>query len=572
MSVFFNGQLLVTPTVASVVDDSAMISRNLSTGNVLALIGRSVGGEPTKAVALRSPSHAATVLKGGELLTAAQRAFAPSSETRGPARVVAVRVNPASQAALTLVDAGAANVISLLSTDYGLYTNQIKIKIETGTSAGKKVTTQFGNGFYVKDDVARAALTVQYTGSEASATIDVTATQVVLDAPDATPVATIDLNVYDTVQKLVDRINSETDWSASVVAGSANTPSLRGLDGVTAADAKTAALTLRADLQAVVDWINGVGEGFITATRVSTALLPPANIDWTYLSGGSDGNVTNQDWQDCFTALQSEDVQWVVPLSSDAAIAAMVDAHCQFMSGPGKAERRAFVGGALGATQENATAAAALINSDRTSYVYPGYYDFDVDGELTLYPPYMLAALLGGAFSGLNPGKSMTNKSLRISGMETEIAAPTDTDALISSRVLAVRKASRGGFRVVKAISTWLNDSKFNRVEVSTGAATDFVLRSVRAALEDFVGEKASPETLFQARSRTETVLRQLSVPEPAGPGVLVGNTESPPYRNITAEIDQDVLRVEFECSPALPLNFVLITVHIRPFSSVATV
>ena len=44
MPVFFNGRLWVSPATMSVVDDSAMYNRNLSVGNVVALIGKSVGG------------------------------------------------------------------------------------------------------------------------------------------------------------------------------------------------------------------------------------------------------------------------------------------------------------------------------------------------------------------------------------------------------------------------------------------------------------------------------------------------------------------------------------------------
>jgi len=44
MPVFFNGQLLVTPTVQSLVDDSQMYNRNPAVGNIVALIGRAEGG------------------------------------------------------------------------------------------------------------------------------------------------------------------------------------------------------------------------------------------------------------------------------------------------------------------------------------------------------------------------------------------------------------------------------------------------------------------------------------------------------------------------------------------------
>jgi len=569
MAVFFNGRLLVTPTAETRIDDSAMRNQNLSVGNVLALIGRSGGGKPNVPLVLRSPTHAREVLRSGELLEAAERAFAPSSETLGPAQVVALRVNPAVQASVALKDAGTADVIDLVSTDYGLYANGIKLKVESGTNLGKKLTTQFGDDYYTRDDVARDAFTVQYTGTEISAQITVNETSVVLEAPTGSTVATIDLNDFDTVQKLVDRINVVSNWTAGVVPGSANTPALKGLDALTGQDAKTVEVTVTALLQACIDWLNSVGEGYVTATRHAGAGAGPANIDWTYLSGGSDGVTTVTEWQNCFTALQAESVQWVVPLSSDPAIWAMADAHVHYLSGVGKMERRAFVGGETGLTKQAAANHASNLNSDRTAYVYPGIYEYNDDGELTLYPPYMAAALVGAAFSGLDPGEALTNKSLRIYGVETDLASPVDTDYLIQSGVLAIRRTTRG-YRVVKSVSTWLNDSKYNRGEVSTGFATDFVARNTREALEVFIGQKAAPITLEQIKSRVDSVLRQLARPAPAGPAVIVGDSENPAYKNITAKIEGDVVYVEFQCSPVIPINYVLISIHAVPYSGSA--
>lgn len=569
MPVFFDGELLVTPTVRSRVDDAAMANQNAAVGNLICLIGRSQGGEPKKPIYLSSPAQAAEVLRDGELLTAALKAFAPSAVTGGPSQVVAMRVNPALRAALTLVDGTAQPAINLVSTDYGIYTNQISVKVESGTNAGKRLTVQLGNDYASQDNVARNAFTVQYSGAALTAVMTVSNASLVLEAPSGSPVATIDLNVYNTVQKLVDRINSVPSFTAAVVPGSANTPALNGLDGATSVDVKTALYTAKADLQACIDWINSAAEGFVTATRPAAATAVPANIGVTYLTGGSDGIVTNTDWSDCFSLMQAVDVQWLVPLASDPAIHAMADAHAQFMSGAGKMERRVFVGGATGVARDDAIAAAKLINSDRTAYVWPGYYDFDAAGTLTLYPPYMLAAAIGGAFAGINPGEPLTNKALTLYGMETPVRDPGDTDLLIKGGVLAVRETPRG-FKVVKSVTTWLNDSKYNRVEVSTGVATDFTARAVREALEQFVGQKANPLNLARAISVTESALRELARPEPAGVGILAGDATNPAYRNITASIEGDVLRVEFECSPVVPLNYVLVTIHAVPFAAAA--
>lgn len=569
MGVFFNGRLWISPATMSVVDDSGMYNKNLSVGNVLGVIGRSVGGKPNSALRFGSASEARAALIDGDLLRAIEKAFDPSSQTTGPATVVAIRVNPATQAALAIKDGAASTVIDLLSTDYGLYTNQIKVKIESGSVSGKKLTTQVGNNYFSKDNVARNAFSVLYSGAQVTATMSINNTTLTLYAPAATPVATIDLAAYATVQQVVDRINAVADFSAVVIDNNGEKPSLNGLDTITAQSVKTTAYTVTADLQAIVDWFNGTGEGYVTATRSANAGTIPANIAFTYLAGATDGSVTNTEWSNAFTVLQSEDVQWIAPISSSPSIHAMADSHCSFMSNVARMERRAIVGGASGATDAEAIAAAKNLNSDRTSYVHLGFYDYDSTGKLALFEPYILAALLAGMFSGVNPATALTNKSIKVRGLERKLRNPTDTDPLILGGVLCVEDTPTG-YKVVKSITTWLNNTNYNRVEVSVGVGYDFVSRNVRNAVDSLRGTKGSPITLGEYVSRVDSTLRALAMPEPMGPGVLVGDKVNPPYKNIVASLEGDVVRVEYQASVGIPTNYIPMVVHAVPYSGSA--
>jgi hypothetical protein len=76
---------------------------------------------------------------------------------------------------------------------------------------------------------------------------------------------------------------------------------------------------------------------------------------------------------------------------------------------------------------------------------------------------------------------------------------------------------------------------------------------------------------LSRAVSIAESTLRELSRAEPQGPGIIVGNDASPAYQNISAALEGDVLRVQFECSPVIPTNYVLATIFAVPFSGTAT-
>lgn len=569
MGVFFNGRLIVTPTTASVVNDDAMRNQNLTVGNVVAVVGRSAGGKPKTALRFGSPQEAEKELVSGELLDAVLAAFDPSSETNGPSQVVAVRVNPATQAAGVLKDAGGNTVINLASTNYGQRENQIKVKVEAGSLSGLRITTQRGADYFTQDNIERRAFQVQYKGAEATATITIDGTSCVLAAPAGTPVATISLVDFPAVQDLVDRINQVPGFEADVLDGNYTQPALNGLDFVTAQSVKSA-FVVKADLQAAVDWLNSGGEGFVTATRAAGAGAAPAQVAFKYLAGATDGTTTFDEWAAAFEVLQAIDAQWITPVSGDPAIHALADTHAAYMSNIGLKERRVICGTASGTAKADAKAAAKALNSDRTSLMFQGHYDYDRSGKLVLRPPYISAARVAGGFAGVNPGTPLTNKNFKCRGLEFDLRNPTDTDELINAGVLCLENTEQG-YKVIKSISTWLVNDNYNRVEQSTGVAVDFVARNVRQALDVLRGQKGNPLVLSRAISITESTLRELARPEPQGPGVLVGNAESPAYRNIKASLEGDVLRVEFECSPVIPVNYVLATIFAVPFSGTAT-
>jgi hypothetical protein len=570
MAVFFDGRLIESPTTASVVNDDAMLNQNLSVGNIVALVGRSAGGKPKTALRFGSPNQAKAALVSGELLDAVLAAFSPSPQTGGPATVVAVRVQPATQATGVIKDASDATVINLTSTDYGVRENMVGWKVEAGTTTGLRLTTQRGTAYYTQDNIARNAFSVVYTGGQSTATITISGTSAVLAAPAGTTVATLLFSDFTTVQDVVDRINLVSGFAATVEDDSYTAPTASGLDFVTAQSVKTTAYTVTADLQAVVDWLNSASEGFVTATRAAGAGTKPVAAALQFLSGATDGLTTNDDWSLAFEALQTVDVQWITPVSSDAAIHAMTDVHCDYMSSVMAKKRRAICGTALATSDAAAIAAAKAINSDRTSLVHLGHYNYNAAGKSTLYPPYITAALLSGMFSGVNPGTALTNKAIRCIGLERDLRNPTDTDPLIRGGVLCLENTDQG-YKVVKSISTWLINKNYNRVEQSCGCALDFADRNVVQAVDVLRGEKQNPLLLRRAISITESTLRELAREEPNGPGVLAGDANSPAYRNITASIDGDVLRISYECSPVIPNNYILVTVYARPFSGSAT-
>jgi hypothetical protein len=567
--VFFGGRQLITPASASIIDDSAMYNRGAGTGNVAALIGRANGGKPLTVLYFGSAEEARAALKGDDiLLKAIEKAFDPSSETGVPSKLAFVRVNPATQAALVLKDGANTAAINLKSTDYGRPNNQIKVKVESGSIAGKKLTTQLGNNYASADNVARNAFSVRYAGAEATATVTV-ATDAVTLAYGANTAA-LDLNDFPTVQELVDRINTVPGFTANVLDGSGTQPALNGLDFAANADAKGALVVVTAHLQACIDWLNSAGEGFVTAERAVGAGAVPANIAFTYLSGASDGVVTNAEWQAAFDELKKADVQWIAPLSPLPAVWAMASAHCAFVSGTTKRFRRAFTGGDIGIADTVAMDAARVLNAERVAHAHLGIYDYNGQNKLTLYPAYVTAALLAGMAAGVTPGTPLTGKSIKVQGVERELSVPTDTDLLLQAGVLPLEN-DNGTVKVVQSITTYTSGDEYTRTEVSVGAGADFVRRSVQEAVDGVRGGKLGPLALQDALARAEGALKAAAVPEPMGPGVLVGDEANPPYRKLRGYIEGTAIKVQYEASIVLPANYVLQTVSAVPYSGTAS-
>ena len=169
-AIFFNGRRINVPQAVSKIDASALSTVSPSAVGIVALIGTVEGGVPlTVDETYSDMTRAGQVFdryRSGDLKTASLFCFEPSSDEavpNGAQKIVAVKVNPATQSTATLQDGSAADSVDLTSRDYGLFTAQINLTIEAGTNQGKKLTVVFEDESEVFDDVGGdAVFTVAY--------------------------------------------------------------------------------------------------------------------------------------------------------------------------------------------------------------------------------------------------------------------------------------------------------------------------------------------------------------------------------------------------------------------------
>lgn len=601
MSVFFNGKLLITPVTASVVNDDAMLNQNLSVGNTVAYLGISDGGQPMTVHSFSSPNEAKSKLISGELCDAVVSAFAPSNDTGAPQTVKAVRINKGFLAKLDIpLTPGNVAMDKPFGTLYGKSYSKndlfIKVKFEQGfdtglvniTVAGGKdatawtVTGENVNKPGVKLNIAQEWARFDYsTADQMTITID---ENVAADKK----VYVLDLNQYRSLGDIADFVESLNNKAGQkVFTMTFDDDDYRHLSSTSldfgtyhTNDFNTTLITsLKWNGYSINAWFQKYVGDYVRfelndASRIAWVMGPVLG-DFQYLTSQVVLPPGHTDWQQALDLLALDrNVQWVCPVSGSEDVHNQVDAHVVFCSN-NYLERRAIVGTDINNTDAatantNALTRAGKLNSKRTSLVHIGHYNYNDDGKLALRPAYMTAALVAAAFAGVNPGTPLTNKSLRVQGLEFDLRNPTDTDQLLQGGVMPIENTETG-YKVTQSITSWRGDTKYNNREQSCGVAVDFTVRNVRQTLDPLRGSKQSPILLSRAVSMTKGALTELARPEPQGPAVLVGDENSPAWRNVTATIEGDVLRIQFEASPAIPNNYILVTMYAVPYSGSAT-
>src|SRR5579885_1636060 len=176
--IYFGGRKISKPGVYATVNADAMVPNRVGAANTIGVIGTALGGLPRTITTINSPIEARAQLRGGTLLSVIELMSDPSPDVPGAGEVKYYRLNQAVQASRVLKDAGAADVITLKSRDYGVWTNQIRVKVENGSVAGKKITINdvLDTAVFEVGDNLGPAFAIQYVGSLFAARMTVTKT------------------------------------------------------------------------------------------------------------------------------------------------------------------------------------------------------------------------------------------------------------------------------------------------------------------------------------------------------------------------------------------------------------
>ena len=617
MGVYFNGRYYIKPQVATYVNDTALTPVGLVGSNVIGMMGPAKDGIPNQAYLLTSLNDATDIFGEGPLVDGVAMAFAGGAQYIWATRVggtytAGTNTFAALPTQSVYSDAPTTIPFKLFSKAYGTQSNGIQIITQqagvTGTPArgldisvlaqGSTIT---GKGVYY--DILKIK-------NNSAASITFTTTSTTLDMTGTGGTAILLAGVATTTD-LVERIKDlMPDKSPAIDPADFEFTVMKEVPGTQIDTQAFTAISdgggtgiISADVRAAFDWLNSGSQPFVyaedvnsiftTATaKVRTLLADASDHDVLFtfsLSGGTIGSLDSTTYAGVLAEIYEDlDLDLVVPIienylgvaivsNADAIVAAVLD-HCRAMSTTGSEERVGLVGyqfegafpsattltydGDADDLTESLIGYATAINSPYMVVCAPRLKTFNTKGDLKFFNGTYTAAYIAGLIASFPVGEPITNKD--VSGIQALSTYFKNRQILqlIDNGVCTIERVG-SALKVVQGVTTWISDDNYNKKEISVRLATNYIAKNCRDNLKQFIGRKNSPQILSIIKGSLVQVLRELENNE-----VIVGTLAYPAYRNLTLTANGDVVRVTFECSPVLSINYILINIHATVFKA----
>lgn len=480
--------------------------------------------------------------------------FAPAALTKGLHEGEAMYAN----GVITLVSSGASTKDVILSGLSATGAAQLEKVVLTGAVAVAGLLTFSEITDIITGDVEAAQnLTASGTIAKSLGTVQDTLQKVAdyFNARAVTPVATTYGFIFTLVTGLVAFDPDDLD------VGSAVTDILSPADPA-----------FYADLWACIDWLNTNAQ-YLTAVASSGAQdgAPSNTAAPVFLSGGVEGSATSQTYLDALNLMKKATCNSILLLTHDAAVHANGEAHCAYMGGIGKNERDLFIGlkgdgstfTALSTKAQIKTQIIAL-NSRHVRAHAQTIGRYNTAGDRATFDPYFQAAITCGMQAGSSVGTPLTHKYANVLEIAQSTGAtgwnPTDdSEEMIVAGLCFMENVEGVGRRVVRNRTTFLTSDNLAYTEGSVNEAVNFSVLNFRTNMEWAVGRKGFSGTVNSTKSIATNTL-----------GLLVSEEVLVSFRSLSVELTVDVMEVEVEIAPVLPVNFVKSTLHLVTIPQVA--
>lgn len=435
---------------------------------------------------------------------------------------------------------------------------------------------------------AAIALQIGYEGTSGTVTINGTTLSTAVVGGSGANLS-LTLADYATVKDLADYINSQTGYTASAGTSSTQSPT-SVLDQVTTVGIASTAADLKPGRikRAIQNFKNAVAQSTaLDFTATATAGLPDVMASQAYLAGGAKGATLAADVASASTAIETIDVNFVIPLFSRnatddiaegltdssstytiSAINALIKNHVLKMSTAKiKKHRLAFV--SYWGNYSDIQAEASAMANARVSLAFQKSSQVNSVGEIKSYLPWHTACIAAG-MQAAGFYKAIVNKFANViaftdpSGFDS--GSPGDIEAALDAGLLFLEKGVVG--------SKWVSD------QTTYGVDTNFVYNSIQAMYDvDLVSLdlSASYQTAFVGQSLADvdasTALSFLaSKMDSYKKQKLIAASDDAPlgYRNAKVEISGPVMSISVEIKPATAIYFIPISIEVSQVTNSA--
>lgn len=576
--IYWKGRGIVIPGAYSYVNADAMNPDRLSPANTIGAVGICKGGKPQTAIRTTKLREAISVLRGGDLKTAAEFMYDPSSDLPGAGEVVFVRVNNATQSSYAI-----GSQMTLTSRDYGEHNNFIRAKVETGTVVGKKITIQHqADDFQEIFDNIGKSLILQYVGSLAYCRASITkgATNLITIETSTNGSSWTQLVQYnldqigiDTIGALAIVLDGHQDLTCTVHRYADSTMACNLLEALTNQDIKTAPYELDATVGHFYHVLNTYSQ-LITCTKGVSFSGSIANFAWTQFTGGSEGSApTNNDWANAIAKLEMEtDVKLVYVASDVESIHLIALQHCEQMSDIKEAKERILVcGGAASETVDQVITRAINMGSKRSMLVYPGVKRYNLStGTLDNIAPSLTSAIAVGMAAGVTPEVPLTHKTIKVQGIEKQLSN-TELENLLNHGVCPLQYVKDDGiYHIVQSITTWQKDANVIYRKLSGMRIHDYLRQETRNTAKRFIGEVADATAMVSIKNaiaaKLDLLTRTANNPTGILTPVIQDGKIGPAWTNLIVSFDGfDWVTVTFEAHPVGEIAYITIDATLLP-------
>ena len=550
-------------------------------GNVLYILGESDGGIPYNATdydgttalsaaekvnVLTRVQDAYDVLINGELFDAARFSFEPAldSQYTPPPTIYCVRVNQATRASRTL-EKSSVDVLKLHSELWGLEANKIATKISAGTTSGKKVEIRYNGTTTTVDDIEQIDFEIQYTGDASTATMTINSTTISTtlagDQTDGSTDLSLTKAQYSTIGEVVDYINSQTGYTATVKFDRAWESQY--LDYITASNIKTAAIDIKSDAENLKRTINNSFGSLIYAELITTTdrNVPDNDTAFVYLSGATATAATNTDWSSALTMLEGLNADFVVLLSGDSTHFTYLKSHCEAMSAiDGENERQGWCGSNKTDVKSDLITDCKALNSSLINYSATRFKANDKNGVETTYAGYHLAAMYASMMAGNGILFPLTLKSMKINGLADNWDNDDLKDFIKASAIILKQSINTAEYEIQMPFTTYQGSLVLQGSILAMRLAL-FISKDSRSKLNQKIKEQKTALNDAVINNLKDYIEQEL-LPSYKTLGYLTDDPETgrPAFDNVDFTIIGDEFHFTFEGVLPVELNKIFAT------------